>query len=102
MSKTLGLIRDRSPLCSIRSDDMCVRTDENPEVFVLCGFRRPGANARGGTRKNLKKWRLTTFSQSRRDALGRPSANRKEARICTKAFRPFEEAEKAVRPATTH
>ena len=62
LSKTLGLIRDRSPLCSIRSDDMCVRTDENPEVFVLCGFRRPGANARGGTRKNSKKWRLTTFS----------------------------------------
>ena len=25
------------------ADDMCVRTDENPGVFVLCGFRRPGA-----------------------------------------------------------
>ena len=40
---------------------MCVRTDENPEVFVLCGFCRPGANARGETRKNSKKWRLATF-----------------------------------------
>ncbi|MGN0781293.1 MAG: hypothetical protein ACI4N5_06420, partial [Christensenellales bacterium] len=26
-------------------------TDENPEVFVLCGFCRPGAVARGKTRK---------------------------------------------------
>ena len=25
---------------------MCVRTHENPEVSVLCRFRRPGANAR--------------------------------------------------------
>ena len=28
--------------------------DENPEVFVLCGFCRPGANARGKTRKTQK------------------------------------------------
>jgi hypothetical protein len=41
---------------------MCVRTNENPEVSVLCGFRRPGANARGETRKNSRKWRLATFS----------------------------------------
>ena len=41
---------------------MCVRTDENPEVFVLCGFCRPGANARGETRKNSKKWLNATFS----------------------------------------
>ena len=41
---------------------MCVRTDENPEVFVLCGFYRPGANAIGETRKNSEKWRLATFS----------------------------------------
>lgn len=34
--------------------------------------------------------------------MGGPSAHRKEARLCTKAFRPFEEAEKAVRSATTH
>ena len=27
--------------------------------------------------------------------MGGPSAHRKEARLCTKAFRPFEEAEKA-------
>ena len=52
--KSQGLIRGRSPLCFIRSDDMCVRTDENPEVFVLCGFCRPGANARGKTRKTQK------------------------------------------------
>jgi hypothetical protein len=41
---------------------MCVRTDENPEVFVLCGFYRPGANAIGETRKNSKKWQYATFS----------------------------------------
>ena len=41
---------------------MCVRTDENLEVFVLCGFCRPGANARGKTCKNSKKWRSATFS----------------------------------------
>jgi len=30
------------------SDDMCVRTDENRKVFVLCSFSRPGARrARG-------------------------------------------------------
>lgn len=34
--------------------------------------------------------------------MGGPSAHRKEARLCTKAFRPFEETEKAVRPAATH
>lgn len=27
--------------------------------------------------------------------MGGPPAHRKEARLCTKAFRPFEEAEKA-------
>ena len=89
LSKTLGLIRDRSPLCSIRSDDMCVRTDENPEVFVLCGFRRPGANARGGTRKNSKKWRFTTFSQSRRDALGRPSRTPQGGEAMYQSFQTF-------------
>ena len=36
------------------SDGMHVRTDENPKVFVPCGFCRPGANARGETRKNSK------------------------------------------------
>ena len=41
---------------------MCVRTDENPEVFVLCGFCRPGANARGKTCESSKKWRSATFS----------------------------------------
>ena len=40
---------------------MCVRTDENPKVFVLCGFCRPGANARGKTRKNSKKRRSAAF-----------------------------------------
>lgn len=34
--------------------------------------------------------------------MGGPPAHRKEARLCTKAFRPFEEAEKAVRSATKH
>ncbi len=41
---------------------MCVRTDENPEVFVLCRFCRPGANARGKTCESSKKWRSATFS----------------------------------------
>ena len=43
------------------SDGMHVRTDENPKVFVPCYFCRPGANARGETRKNSKKWRPATF-----------------------------------------
>ena len=76
---------------------MCVRTDENPEVFVLCGFRRPGANARGETRKNSKKWRLATFStvaggfskKSRREL----SAVRKDWRILLrKLHSPLETA----------
>ncbi len=41
---------------------MCVRTDENPEVFVRCRFCRPGANARGKTCESSKKWRSATFS----------------------------------------
>ena len=44
-----------APYVQSGSDDMCVRTDENPKVFVPCGFRRTGANARGETRKNSKK-----------------------------------------------
>ena len=34
---------DAAPYVQSGADDMCVRTDENPGVFVLCGFRRPGA-----------------------------------------------------------
>ena len=45
---------DAAPYVQSGADDMCVRTDENPQVFVLCGFRRPGANARGEIRKNSK------------------------------------------------
>ena len=40
---------------------MHVRTDENLKVFVPCDFCRPGANARGKTRENSKKWRIATF-----------------------------------------
>ena len=47
--------------------EVCVRTDENPEVFVRCRFCRPGANARGKTCENSKKWRSSTFS-----TLGQP------------------------------
>ena len=49
---------------------MCVRTDENPEVFVLCGFCRPGANARGKTCESSKKWRSATFSTLRASLSG--------------------------------
>ena len=45
---------------------MCVRTDENPEVFVLCGFCRPGANARGKTREKLEKAAFSHFFDSLR------------------------------------
>ena len=45
------------------SDDMYVRTDENPEVFVLCGFRRPGANARAKPAK-LEKVEFSHFFDS--------------------------------------
>ena len=43
------------------SDGMHVRTDENLQVFVPCDFCRPGADARGKTRENSKKWRPATF-----------------------------------------
>ena len=57
-----GVVKGRLPLKLYSgSDDMCVRTDENPEVFVPCRFCRPGARARGKTRKNSKKWRSATF-----------------------------------------
>ena len=62
LSKNPGVVKGRPPVKLYSgSDGMCVRTDENPEVFVLCGFCRPGANARGKTRKNSKKWRIATF-----------------------------------------
>ena len=73
--KTPGLIRGRSLLCSIRSDDMCVRTDENPKVFVLCYFCRPGANARGETRKNSKKVATSHFFDRLRAAKRPPFCN---------------------------
>ena len=56
------------------SDGTHVRTDENPEVFVPCGFFRPGANARGKTRKSSKKWRSATFSTLRDAVLPRTQA----------------------------
>ena len=60
--KPPGLIRGRSPYVPSGSDDRCVRTDENPLVFVRCRFCRPGANARGKTCESSKKWRSATFS----------------------------------------
>ena len=39
-----GVVKGRKPLKLYPgSDVMHVRTDENPEVFVLYGFCRPGA-----------------------------------------------------------
>ena len=62
MSINSGVVKGQAPLKLYSgSDGMHVRTDENPEVFVLCGFCRPGANARGKTRENSKKWRPATF-----------------------------------------
>ena len=58
-----GAVKGRLPLKLYSgSDGMHIRTDEKLWVFVLCGFCRPGANARGKTRENSKKWRLATFS----------------------------------------
>ena len=58
-----GVVKGRLPLKLYSgSDGMHVRTDENLKVFVPCGFCRPGANARGKTRKNSKKWQPATFS----------------------------------------
>ena len=57
-----GVVKGRLPLKLYSgSDGMHVRTDENLQVFVPCGFCRPGANARGKTRENSKKWRIATF-----------------------------------------
>lgn len=68
-----GLARKPLKLYS-GSDGMYVRTDENPKVFVLCGFRRPGAKARGEARKKSKKRRSTTFQQSHTYYIYRPDA----------------------------
>ena len=58
-----GVVKGRLPLKLYSgSDGMHVRTDENPKVFVPCGFCRPGANARGKTRENSNKRRSATFS----------------------------------------
>ena len=62
MSINLGVVKGRLPLKLYSgSDGMHVRTDENPKVFVPFGFCRPGANVRGKTRENSKKWRSATF-----------------------------------------
>ena len=55
LSKNTGVVKGRQPLKLYSgSDDMCVRTDESPKVFVRCGFCRPGANARGKPAKTRK------------------------------------------------
>ena len=39
VSKNPGVVKGRLPLKLYSgSDDMCVRMDETPEVFVFCGF----------------------------------------------------------------
>ena len=74
LSKTPGVVKGRLPLKLYSgSDGMHVRTDENLQVFVPCGFCRPGANARGKTRENSKKRRSATFSTLSTDAAS-PSA----------------------------
>ena len=61
--KNPGVVKGRLPLKLYSgSDGMHVRTDENLQVFIPCGFCRPGANARGKTRKNSKKRRSAAFS----------------------------------------
>ena len=40
---------------------MCVRTDENPEVFVLCGFCRPEARRSGSVPARFPGWNLMFF-----------------------------------------
>ena len=66
-----GVVKGRLPLKLYSgSDGMHVRTDENLQVFVLCGICCPGANARGKTRENSKKWRPATFSTLSRAAIG--------------------------------
>ena len=63
VSKNPGVVKGRLPLeLYSGSDGMHVRTDENLQVFVPCGLCRPGANARGKTRENSKKWPSATFS----------------------------------------
>ena len=65
VSKSPGVVKGRLPLKLYSgSDDMCVRTDETPEVFVLCYFCRPGANARGKTRKTQKSGVQPPFRHS--------------------------------------
>ena len=55
VSKSPGVVKGRLPLKLYSgSDGMYVRTDENPKVFVPCGFCRPGAVARGKTCENSK------------------------------------------------
>ena len=57
-----GVVKGRLPLKFYSgSDGMHVRTDENLWVFIPCGFCRPGANARGETRKNSKKVATSHF-----------------------------------------
>ncbi len=63
-----GVVKGRLPLKLYSgSDGMHVRTDENLQVFVLCGICCPGANARGKTRENSNKWRSATFSTLSKD-----------------------------------
>ena len=38
MSISAGVDKGCASYVQSGSDDMCVRTDENPEVFVLCVF----------------------------------------------------------------
>ena len=50
--KSPGVVKGPQPL-QVHSgfDDLCVKTDENPQVFVPCGFCRPGARRQAKTGK---------------------------------------------------
>ena len=62
LSRDPGVVKGRRLLkLYAGSDGRHVRTDENPKVVVPGDFCRPGANARGKTRENSKKWRPATF-----------------------------------------
>ena len=44
---------------------MCVRTDENPEVFVLCGFCRPEARRSGSVPARFPGRNLMFFARGK-------------------------------------
>ena len=56
---------DKGSYVQSGSDDKCVRTDENPDIFALCGFCRPEALHSGSVPARFPGRNLMFFARQK-------------------------------------